>query len=235
MEILGKLLSAFRGAAAQAGLAVVDSQAFRIADQERRDAESALSRARRDLTLVMAEEIKARRRLEAARQAIVEREGQARAALALGDEALARQLAERLTELAEEEIQWLELATALADRVARLRQALTEADTRLADFRRRYSVSKATASAQRAQGLTLSSSGYGRSALSEAEQTLERIALQQEDCDARLAAMSILSDGHPDRSLDGRLRLAGLAAPLRPDPEAILLRLRGELTGDHHA
>ena len=126
MDVLNKLLTALRGAATQAGLAAVDSQAFRIAAQERRDAESALNRARRDLTL--------------------------------------------------------------------------------------------------------SSSGCGASALAGAEETLERIGRRQEDLDARLSAISALAQENPDRVLDGRLRLAGLAASLRPDPEAILLRLRGDFS-----
>ena len=229
MDILNKLLTAVRGAANQAGLAVVDSQAFRIAEQERRDAEAAMSRAKRDLTLVMAEEIKARSRLEAARRMIVEREGQARGALKAGDEALALQVADRLAELIEEEAQWLSLADGLAQRIARLRQALLAAETRLADFRRRYSMAAATASAQRAEGLSLSSSGYGASALSDAEATLDRIDQRQEDCDARLTAIVRLADETKDRGLDGKLHRAGLTAPLRPDPEAILLRLRGDM------
>jgi len=230
MDIFSKLLTAVRGSAAQAGLTVIDSQAFRIAEQEQRDAEAALGRAKRDLTLVMAEEIKARRRLEAIRLAISDREDQARGALKLGDDALARQIAERLADLTNEEAQWHALAEGLADRIARLRQALTTAETRLAEFRRRCSVSKATASAQRAEGLTLSSSGSGASALAEAEETLDRIDRLQEDRDARLSALATLSCETPDRILDGKLRNAGLAAPLRPDPEAILLRLRGDLS-----
>jgi len=230
MDIFGKLLTAVRGAAAQAGLTVIDLQAFRIAEQEQRDAEAALSRAKLDLTLVMAEEIKARRRLEAIRKAISERESQAHGALKLGNDALARQVAGRLADLAEEEAQWQTLADGLADRIVRLRQALTTAETRLAEFRRRCSISKATASAQRAEGLTRSSSGSGASALAEAEKTLDRIDRQQEDRDARLSALTLLSEETPDRVLDGRLRNAGLAAPLRPDPEAILLRLRGEIS-----
>ncbi len=230
MDIFSKLLTAFRGAAADAGLAAVDSQAFRIARQEQRDAELALARARRDLTLIMAEEIKARRRLDSTRQMIAEREEQARNALKRGNESLARQVAVRLAALAEEETQWSDLTDKLTDRIERLRQALASAEARLAEFRRRYSVSKATASAQRAEGLTLSSSGYGASVLTDAEATLDRIGRQQEDWDARFVAIASLSADTPDRILDGELREAGLVAPLRPDPEAILLRLRGDIS-----
>jgi phage shock protein A len=230
MDIFSKLLTALRGAATEAGFAAVDSQAFRIAQQEQRDAELALARARRDLTLIMAEEIKGRRRLEQTRKMIAEREEQARGALRQGNESLARQIAARLAALTEEETQWADLTGKLGDRIERLRQALASAEARLAEFRRRYSVSKATASAQRAEGLTLSSSGSGASSLSDAETTLDRIGRQQEDWDARFVAIASLSAQTPDRILDGELRGAGLAAPLRPDPEAILLRLRSDIS-----
>src|SRR5436190_1887187 len=54
MSIFTKLLTLFRGTAHDAGAAVVDKNALRILDQEIRDADSALNRARDDLASLVA-------------------------------------------------------------------------------------------------------------------------------------------------------------------------------------
>src|SRR5438128_547425 len=54
MSIFSKLLTLFRGASYDAGAAVVDANALRILDQEIRDADSALGKARDDLAALVA-------------------------------------------------------------------------------------------------------------------------------------------------------------------------------------
>ena len=55
MAIWTKIITLFRGAAHEAGTAVVDANAMRILDQEVRDAQNALLRARDDLAKIMAQ------------------------------------------------------------------------------------------------------------------------------------------------------------------------------------
>ena len=53
-SIWSKLFTALRGGANEVGEAIADQQALRILDQEIRDADSALSNARRELVTIMA-------------------------------------------------------------------------------------------------------------------------------------------------------------------------------------
>src|SRR5207244_13163434 len=97
-----QLLSLCRGAGHDAGAAVVDAHAIRILDQEIRDADNALSRARDDLATLVAKRRVLEKELTGLRDQSSRYESSARAALAKGDEALAREVAERIAELESE-------------------------------------------------------------------------------------------------------------------------------------
>ena len=68
-------MTAIRGAANEAGEAIVDANATRIFEQEIRDAETHIVKAKRDLTGVMAERIKAERNVNKLKKDITEHEG----------------------------------------------------------------------------------------------------------------------------------------------------------------
>ena len=99
MSIFTKLLTLFRGTAHDAGAAVVDKNALRILDQEIRDADSALNRARDDLASLVARRRILEKELAGLKDQAGRYESSARAALAKGDEALAREVAQRVAEL----------------------------------------------------------------------------------------------------------------------------------------
>src|SRR5205823_4917427 len=84
-----------RGGAHEAGAAVVDANALRILDQEIRDADNALGRARDDLATLVARRRVVEKEVQGLKDQSVRYESSARAALAKGDEALAREVAPR--------------------------------------------------------------------------------------------------------------------------------------------
>jgi phage shock protein A len=228
MDVFRKLITALRWAAVERGEAVVDANVFRIVAQEHRDAEAALRQAKCDLVAVMAEEVAARRRLTELREMIAQREGQARAALAKGDEALARMLAERVANHARDEAQQHQTTERLRERVERLRLAVSDLEQRLGELARRLKLARATASVQRAEEMVRTGAASGLSAIGEAEATLNRIEEMQEAREARLEAVEEISHPTAERRLDDALAKAGLAAPALPTVESILARLRGE-------
>ena len=57
MTILKKLFTALKGGAREAGEAIVDANSIRIFEQEIRDAEHQLQKAKSDLTEVIAKEM----------------------------------------------------------------------------------------------------------------------------------------------------------------------------------
>ena len=99
MSIFSKLITLFRGTAHEAGAAVVDANALRILDQEIRDADNALARARDDLATLVAKRRMTEKEVQNLKDQSSRYENSARAALSKGDEALATEVATRIAEL----------------------------------------------------------------------------------------------------------------------------------------
>ena len=99
MSIFTKLITLFRGTAHEAGAAVVDANALKILDQEIRDADNALGRARDDLATLVARRRMIEKELQNLSDQASRYESSARAALSKGDEALAMEVAQRISEL----------------------------------------------------------------------------------------------------------------------------------------
>ena len=80
-SIWKKLVTAIRGGASEVGEAIVDSQAIRILDQELRDAQSAVQKARDSLIDIKAKHKLSAGRLDAFNSDIASWEGKAMGAL----------------------------------------------------------------------------------------------------------------------------------------------------------
>lgn len=156
MSIFTKLITLFRGTAHEAGAAVVDANALRILDQEIRDADNALGRARDDLATLVAK----RRMLEKELQGLQDQAGRyessARAALAKGDESLALEVATRISELESEVgLKTPQLAD-MRSAEERMHQTIAATQQRVENLRREIDVVKVNDSVQRAQAAVAS-------------------------------------------------------------------------------
>jgi len=98
MGILKKILTAIRGGAREVGESIVDANSIRIFEQEIKDAEGHLEKAKRDLTEVMAKEMEASRKIESFSKEMLKHEDYAQSALEKGDEALALDVANKIAE-----------------------------------------------------------------------------------------------------------------------------------------
>ena len=98
-SIWSKLFTALRGGANEVGEAIADQQALRILDQEIRDADTALSNARRELVTIMAKHKLAADRVSEYDAKIKDLEAKAVAALNAGREDLALEVAEAISTL----------------------------------------------------------------------------------------------------------------------------------------
>ena len=97
MSIFKKIMTAIRGGASEVGEAIVDSNATRIFEQEIRDSENHLTKAKRDLTGVMAQQMAASREVDRLKREVIEHEGYAMQAMEKGDETLALAVAEKIS------------------------------------------------------------------------------------------------------------------------------------------
>jgi phage shock protein A len=210
MSLLQKILTLFRGTAHEAGQAVVDANALKILDQEIRDAGNELVRSKEELTKVMAQ----RQLLATRSQDRVTKKGEYESyiagALRKGDEALAREVAERLSAV-ETDLKSDEQTLAQYDGSIRaLKTAITETERKLTRVKQQIDTVKATEAVQRAQGAVAARHSGANGKVSTALDSLERIQARQAERGARMTAAQQLENESGDGDLNTRLANAGL-------------------------
>ncbi len=231
MNVWSKLLTALRGGVNEAGEAVVDSQALRILDQEIRDADSELRKAKEALAEIMAKQKLAAERVNKAAKAISEYEQYALKALEAGDEPLAKEVAAKIANLEAEQIAEREQADNYAESVAQLRKAVSQAEAHIKRLKQQVDTVKATESVQKAQMAVAQRYGGSQAKLHTAVESLERIKQQQAERAAKMEATAELAQAsHVDESLDAKLRAAGIVAD-DASADSVLARLKDKAKG----
>ena len=210
MSVWGKLFTAVRGGINEGAQTAADSQALRILDQEIRDAENALKKARSDLAGIMASAKRVEKRV-AEFNAKEERDiASAKSAMEAGREDLARQLAERISQTRAEgqrDAQDLERMKAQQQQMMRTVQ---DTQARIEAMKREVESVKATDSLQKAQSAIASSQSGVNSRLGSAMDSLERIKSRQEQTAARMEAGEELAALESGSDLDRQLQQLGI-------------------------
>lgn len=203
-------MTAVRGGVTEAGEAVVDANSTRIFEQEIRDAENHLTKAKRDLTEVMAKQMQAAREVERIQREINTNEGYAGQALNKGDEALALEIAEKVSTLETELTTQQSALESFTASVARLKELIKKSERQVADYKRQLSVVKTTDSVHKATAAITDNFVSGNSKLLNAKESLERIKAKQQNFDDRLKASEQLEAESGDASLEAKLKAAGI-------------------------
>ena len=151
MSILAKIFTLFRGTANEAGQAVVDKNAIRILDQEMRDSTSELAKSKEALTKVMAQRQLSANRGSALLAKRKEYEGYVQGALAKGDEALAREVATKLSDVERDLQAEADSVQRLDSSIGSLKTAIRDTETQLSRLKQQIDTVKATEAVQRAQ------------------------------------------------------------------------------------
>lgn len=210
MSVLNKIFTAIRGGAREAGEAIVDKNSVRIFEQEIKDAEGHLEKAKRDLTDVMAKEMQAARKIETVQKDIEKHEGYVASALEKDDEALALEIAQKIAELQSElEIQH-KAKTSFATHTDRLKGMIKTTTKALTDMQRQLVMVKTTDSVQKATSAITNNYASGSSKLLTAKESLDRIKQRQEDHEDRMAAGEVLAGDFDGDDLDKKMKEAGI-------------------------
>nr|VFJ96116.1 MAG: phage shock protein A (PspA) family protein [Candidatus Kentron sp. H]VFJ96905.1 MAG: phage shock protein A (PspA) family protein [Candidatus Kentron sp. H]VFK02587.1 MAG: phage shock protein A (PspA) family protein [Candidatus Kentron sp. H] len=229
MSIWKKLFTAVRGAATEAGEAVVDNQALRILDQEMRDARTQLAKAKENLTAVMAEEMAVKRAVGDLRARIEEHEGYA-AALEKGDEALALEIANKIAELSNELEAQEQLADGYTGNITGLKRTIADTERNIKAMQREVSVVKSTEAVQKANEAMAAKFSGTDSSMLRATDSLERIkAKQQKRTDRMKAAVELQKESSGD-DLQAKLKAAGIVSG-NASGNAVLERLKAKKQG----
>lgn len=225
MSIFTKLITLFRGTAHDAGAAVVDANALKILDQEIRDADNALGRARDDLATLVARRRMIEKELQNLSDQASRYESSARAALSKGDEALAMEVAQRISELETDVAAKTPQLAEMKSAEERMHKTIASTHQRVETLRREIDVVKVNDSVQRAQA-AVASQGAGASArLGSAADSLKRIKERQMIAEEKFKAAGELEDRRTGADLDAKLQAAGIL-PGHSSASDVLARLK---------
>ena len=210
MSAFGKLWTALKGGANEAAEKAADGQAFRILDQELREADASLKQARSDLAGLMASSKRIEKRLDILYNKEEADIANAKAAMQADREDLARQLAQRVSDARAEIARDEKDLGQMRDSERRMLQTVRETESRIQAMKREVESVKATDSLQKAQSAIASSHSGVNSKLGSAMGSLERIRDRQETTAARLEAGEELQALESGADLDRQLLEAGI-------------------------
>ena len=212
MSIFKKIMTAIRGGATEVGEAIVDSNSTRIFEQEIRDAEHHLTKAKRDLTGVMAQQMAASREVDRLKREIIEHEGYAGQALDKGDESLALAVAEKISNLESELANQQQALDSFDSSANRLKELVKKSERQMQEYKRQLSMVKTTESVQKATSAITDNFSSSNSKLLNAKDSLERIKAKQQKFDDQMKAAEVLESENSDNSLAAQLKEAGIGA-----------------------
>lgn len=212
MSIFKKIMTAIRGGATEVGEAIVDSNATRIFEQEIRDSENHLTKAKRDLTGVMAQQMASNREVDRVKREITEHEGYAVQALEKGDETLALAVAEKISALESELSTQQQALDSFQGNAERLKELVKKSERQVAEYKRQLSMVKTTESVQKATSAITDNFSSSNSKLLNAKDSLERIKAKQQKFDDQMKAAEVLESENSDSSLEAKLKEAGIGA-----------------------
>ena len=210
MSIFSKIFTAIRGGAREVGESIVDKNSVRIFEQEIKEAQEQLDKAKRDLTSVIAKEMQAARQVSNLNEDIAKHEDYVNKALDKGDEALALEIAQKIAEIqSERDIQVTSHASFKAHS-ERLKSMIKKTTKALKDMERQLVMVKTTESVQKATTAITNNFASGSSKLLTAKESLDRIKQRQQDLDDRLKAGEALNSEFNGNDLEAKMKEAGI-------------------------
>jgi phage shock protein A len=207
---LKKLWNALRGATNEGIEAIADSQSIRILDQELRDAKKELQVCDENLTKIMAKRKLAESKVKSLTDDVETYTNHAIAASEKGDEALAVECAERVSELETNLETEQSILAGFKGSEQTLKSNIAKAKANVRRMEQQIDQVKATESVQKAQVAVSSRHMGATTKVKTALDSLERIKAKQAQRSAELEAADELANDESGDSLDAKLKQAGI-------------------------
>lgn len=224
MSLLRTLFSLGKGLAADANNALNDQQALRLLDQEIRDIEAALEKARTELTGLIAKRSQIEQAVQKLLQQIETYEERGYRAQQAGDRTLAQDVALKIDSLEREMSGHSSVITHYQQAEAAIRNSLQEAQTQLLRLKQERDAAQATEAVQKVQTALASQYTGVQTSLQSATEALDRLKQRQSERAARFSAAEQVEAEKKGHDLDARLdaldRQSRSAEALPPAPLA---------------
>ena len=219
-----KLISTLlRGRAHDAEQAFADRNAMPLLAQQIRDSAQSIHSARRSVAIAIAQNEQEKAQHAAIIARIDDLDTRACAALASGNEDLAREAAEAIAYLEAERDQSERAQAQFTTAIEKLKGIVRTSEARLRELQRGERLARAT---EEAQKLDVAAAGAGFATLDDAEETLARLRLRQTQNELTAAALKSMETSIRPAGIIEKLANAGYGAPLRSSADDVLARLR---------
>jgi phage shock protein A len=192
-----------------------------------RDATAAFDRAKKALAVAIAQDQQESARFAATKGRVVDLESRVGAALAAGDEILAREGAEAIAALEADRDAASAAQALFATEILRLRRHVAQAQARIAELDRGRRLARASEAVREIRHGRTEAARPHEATLGEAEQTLKRLRERQIQAEAADLALDEL-DGAATVSVTEKLAARGYGPRLKPTADDVLARLRGQ-------
>jgi len=207
---LKKLWIALKGGSNEVMEGIADSQSIRILDQELREAKDELVKCDQNLTKIIAKRKLTDNKVTALEKDIAEYSDHAIKAAESGNEALAIECAEKVSEQESALATEREILNSFKGSEQTLKANIAKAKTNVRRMEQQIDQIKATESVQKAQVAVSSRHMGANSKVKTALDSLERIKTKQQERSAELEAAEEMADEESGGSLDAKLKAAGI-------------------------
>ncbi len=207
---LAKLWTALKGGFNEATEAAADSQSLRILDQELREAKDELLAGDQSLTKIIAKRKLAENKARSLQADVDTYSNHAVTAMEKGDETLALECADKVSELEFALAQENDMLASFQNAERTLKSNIAKAKTNVRRMEQQIDQIKATESVQKAQVAVSSRHIGANSKVKTALDSLERIKAKQAEKAAELEAAEEMADAESGSDLDAKLRSAGI-------------------------
>jgi len=224
------MFTALRGAGSDIGESIIDANAVRILEQEIRDAEDAIGKARQSLTRLKGNEIKLKRAVNSLEADVADYEVKAMEALDADEQDLAAKVAERIAELETERDEKSTEHKKLSDEVESINSMIKNRNKIIQKNKRELEKIKTIKELQKTTTSISSNIAATGSNQHRVKKALERVKAKQERWRDNMEAgeWMAVEDGTDD--LDRELKDAGIGSPASKG-NSVLERLKAKQAG----
>jgi len=209
-NVFQKLVTLVKSGFVKGGEAIADAGAIPIMEQEIKDAQTNLDKAKQDLTKVMRSSMQAGRKIEDLQSDIKKHEAYAIKAMEKNKDETALAVAGKISEF-ETELNIQTNAKAQYDtHIDRLKKQIKSTQKAIDNMARELTMVKTTESVQKASASITNNYANGTSKILGAKQSLERIKERQQNREDELAAGEELREEFEGKSLEDKLREDGI-------------------------
>jgi len=224
-NVFQKLVTLVKSGFVKGGEAIADAGAIPIMEQEIKDAQSNLDKAKQDLTKVMRSAMQAGRKIEELQGEISKHETYAIKAMEKNKQDTALEVAAKISEFEAELNVQTDAKQQYEAHVKRLKGQIKSTQKAIDNMSRELTMVKTTESVQKASASITNNYANGSSKVLGAKQSLKRIKQRQQNREDELIAGEELREEFEGKSLEDQLRAEGIIED-NGSANAVLERLK---------